>query len=591
MEFIIMLLSNSLIMSVIMLLLFILTLFARKNTSAKARYMMWIILLLGLVIPFRPILGSGLVRLTGPKNDEIQFVSEETVEFEEEKAVIEEKVKEEVTLINNPDKGYGRSFSWYKFLILTVISIWAGGAIFVFSKKMLGYRRFRKLIKRWAVPISEASLLESFHKIKERMGLSDKNIALIRCSFVGSPMLTGLIKPVIILPDKEMSKEEAELILEHELTHYIHKDLLINLLSIAVLSIHWFNPVIHLCFPSLYGDGESYCDETVLKGKDIKYRRFYGETIIAMIETGKTKPIALSTCFYTKKLNLKRRLFNIMETNKKMKAVSAIAISMVMSLTLLSGSVFVFANAGKKVIGVENAKIIALNDAKVKASEVSFVKEKLDKDDGKKVYDIEFYVGNKEYDYEIDALTGEILEKDMDIENYTIPKKPDKKKQGKFIGMKNAKNIALNDAKLKASEVTFVKAKLDKEDGKKVYDIEFYAGNKEYDYEIDAVTGKILEKDMDIENYSIPSSKQEKSGDIGKNEAKNIAVKHAGINKSNVNFGKVKTDYENGKKVYEIEFYSKDKEYSYEIDAKTGKVLNYEIENIETDTDDDRDDD
>lgn len=66
--------------------------------------------------------------------------------------------------------------------------------------------------------------------------------------------------------------------------------------------------------------------------------------------------------------------------------------------------------AARGFIGVDRAKSIALGHAGVSASSVSFSKAKLDDDDGRGVYEIEFYVGNTEYDYEIDAHSGSILE-------------------------------------------------------------------------------------------------------------------------------------------------------------------------------------
>lgn len=67
-----------------------------------------------------------------------------------------------------------------------------------------------------------------------------------------------------------------------------------------------------------------------------------------------------------------------------------------------------------------------------------------------------------------------------------------------YIGVEKAKSIALKDAGI--SNATFVKAKLDTEDGVKVYDVEFYKNNVEYSYEIDAKTGKIVEKDVEMED-------------------------------------------------------------------------------------------
>ena len=75
----------------------------------------------------------------------------------------------------------------------------------------------------------------------------------------------------------------------------------------------------------------------------------------------------------------------------------------------------------------------------------------------------------------------------------------------KNISIEDAKQIALAHAKIAQSGVTFIKAKLDTEDGRQVYDIEFYSGNTEYDYEIDAISGEIVSSDMDIENYTIPA--------------------------------------------------------------------------------------
>ena len=195
-----------------------------------------------------------------------------------------------------------------------------------------------------------------------------------------------------------------------------------------------------------------------------------------------------------------------MKNNETMKKISTLSILGILGATVLSGSLMTFA-ANSSYIGIEKAKAIALKDAKV--IDVTFVKVKLDTEDGVKVYDVEFYKGNVEYDYEIDAITGKIREKDLDIENYTIPQKKNKNKNSNNtsdIGVEKAKEIALRDAGV--SGVTFVKAKLDyDDDGVRVYDVEFYKDNVEYDYEIDAATGQIREKDLDIENYTIPQKK------------------------------------------------------------------------------------
>lgn len=151
-------------------------------------------------------------------------------------------------------------------------------------------------------------------------------------------------------------------------------------------------------------------------------------------------------------------------------------------------------------IGIEKAKEIAMSHAGVSAGSVSFVKAKLDTEDGVKVYDIEFYSGNVEYDYEINAATGAIVSFDQDIENYEIPTQPAAPTQAasSVISVDKAKQIALSHAGV--SGASFKKVKLDKDDGVRVYEIEFKVGNVEYEYDIDASSGAIISSSSEIDD-------------------------------------------------------------------------------------------
>lgn len=151
---------------------------------------------------------------------------------------------------------------------------------------------------------------------------------------------------------------------------------------------------------------------------------------------------------------------------------------------------------------------------------------------------------------------------------------------GSYIGVEKAKAAALSHAGLTESQVTFIKATLDYDDGRWQYDVEFYtAGHQEYDYEIDAFTGKTLKFDYDVENWAAPQ--QNTSADkIGIDKAKSIAVSHAGLDGSQVTFIKAKLDYDDGRWEYEIEFISGAWEYEYEVDAYSGAVLACERESI-----------
>ena len=129
--------------------------------------------------------------------------------------------------------------------------------------------------------------------------------------------------------------------------------------------------------------------------------------------------------------------------------------------------------------------------------------------------------------------------------------KSNKANKAKKISADKAKKIALGDARLAEKDVTFVKVELEFENNRLVYDVEFYSGNVEYDYDIDAVSGAIVSSDRDIENYSIPVQQTTvaPAADIGVEKAKEIALAHAGLSGDKVSFVKAKLDYEDGVKV------------------------------------------
>ena len=141
----------------------------------------------------------------------------------------------------------------------------------------------------------------------------------------------------------------------------------------------------------------------------------------------------------------------------------------------------------RPILTVEEAKAKALENAGLTASQVTFTEAKLERDDGREIHDIEFYTADyKEYDYEIDAKTGAVLEMDYDAESFTPPA------SSGTITMEKAKEIAL--AKVPgAKEENIVKLELDRNDGRPVYEIEIIYNAMEYEMEISAADGTILE--------------------------------------------------------------------------------------------------
>ena len=196
----------------------------------------------------------------------------------------------------------------------------------------------------------------------------------------------------------------------------------------------------------------------------------------------------------------------------------------------------VYSAGTKKQISVDEAKQIALAHANLAQKDVTFVKTKLDNEDNRIVYKIEFVISNIEYDYEIDAVSGEIISSDSDVEddnkkiqtetsqqqNSADHSNKDKAKGSQEhstaqtqavtqaptaaptqqapskISMERAKQIAVSHAGV--SGASFTKVELDTDDGIAVYDIEFKVGNTEYDYEINAASGAIISSSLEIDD-------------------------------------------------------------------------------------------
>lgn len=138
-------------------------------------------------------------------------------------------------------------------------------------------------------------------------------------------------------------------------------------------------------------------------------------------------------------------------------------------------------------IGAQKAREIAVQSAGVDASKVTVHRVFSDYEDGVPVYEVEFYTSDMEYSYEIKASDGKVLQAERDR-----PEVQEQKAGKSFIGSDEAKKIAQNHAGV-SGDVHYHTLKLEKEDGQNVYEIEFYQNGGEYEYEILASDGTILD--------------------------------------------------------------------------------------------------
>lgn len=224
----------------------------------------------------------------------------------------------------------------------------------------------------------------------------------------------------------------------------------------------------------------------------------------------------------------------------------------------------------------------------------------------KGIYEVELVVSGWEYEYVVDAFTGEVLRGQKDVLSLgtdPAPTAPDPTPQtpstqkptettpstaNQDVGEAAAKKAALDNAGLSESDVTNWKIERDWDDGQLEYEIEFWCGNTEYDYTIHGHTGAVLKCGIDHHeeynsgHHSDPhhsgtgTSGTAASADIGREGAKSAALTHAGVSESQTTGMKVERDWDDGRLEYEVEFYAGRTEYEYTIDGVTGAVLEYE---------------
>lgn len=204
---------------------------------------------------------------------------------------------------------------------------------------------------------------------------------------------------------------------------------------------------------------------------------------------------------------------------KRFKKEPIFSIVLLFCLLVLMGTVTVFAAdtvVKSGLISEELAKKFAFLDAGVQESEVRHVEAELEREGFQYSYEVEFQTDEAEYSYAIRAMDGRVLDKNKRIISNmrSMTSSTEKKAEDKpYISVDEAKKIALMHAGADALDVSFSKAKLEKSDGRACYEIEFYTNNYEFEYEIGAYDGEILESSKEAQEQEGLNQETEDSRD------------------------------------------------------------------------------
>ena len=251
------------------------------------------------------------------------------------------------------------------------------------------------------------------------------------------------------------------------------------------------------------------------------------------------------------------------------------------------------------------AASIAMEHAGVKEDDALSLRVSQEEEDGVAVYDVEFATADRRYHCDVVRSSGEVLNYAYNAvtsgddqaddgaaaqtsgaqENSASAAQTDDASAADAqqstassgaIDEAQARSIALEHAGVAESDAKFYRVERDSDDGRAVYEVEFYSGNTEYDYEISAETGEILSYDSDIEGWAAQSASSASGSAVTLEQARELVLERVpGAAASDV---QIEQERDDGRDIYEGEVYYDRTEYEFEIDASTGSFIKWSVD-------------
>lgn len=229
------------------------------------------------------------------------------------------------------------------------------------------------------------------------------------------------------------------------------------------------------------------------------------------------------------------------------------------------------------------AASIAMEHAGVKEDDALSLRVSQEEEDGVAVYDVEFATADRRYHCDVVRSSGEVLNfsynavtsGDDQADDASASSAQQSTASSGAIDEAQARSIALEHAGVAESDAKFYRVERDSDDGRAVYEVEFYSGNTEYDYEISAETGEILSYDSDIEGWAAQSGNAEGSAVTLEQARALVAERIPGVSADSV---QIEQERDDGRDIYEGEVYYDRTEYEFEIDASTGSFIKWSVD-------------
>ena len=281
-------LTGCLVKSIALVPLFMLFLalkkYLRNRIKASSRCAMWLILISSLIIP------AGCFKIKVPdemvRKSPVSYMIDST-DFDYNEADADYVVSDVSVFRKTTDMRY------------VVLSVWAGGVLLYSLFNGYTIIRFRH----------ECGHLRE----KEYHG-----VVYYVSENVNSPMLLGILRKKIIVPDKLYDDKELIYVLRHEESHARHGDVFKKVFALCVNVIFWYNPCVWFMRRELSRDIEFACDERLTDNLNISERIAYSEALVHMVEKRHESSVV---SFFSQKNSLKDRIRTIVDKPKLRRGV------------------------------------------------------------------------------------------------------------------------------------------------------------------------------------------------------------------------------------------------------------------------------
>ncbi|MDR1664394.1 MAG: extracellular solute-binding protein [Clostridiales bacterium] len=349
-DFIFRLLENSLLLSAAILLLTAAGKFLHGKTSPGLRYFAWLLVAAGLLIPYRPTLYTVPVDTAdAPRavREVAEMVDFTRLWFEtgmnaqagpQSATAAELLIKTSEANALAPTRGTDRVSALKTY---GIFALWAAGVFIGLLICITRHFRFLRMIKTYSRPEVSLRALSMTEEIRRRIKLK-RRVRLWVCPMIPTPVMFGLLKPVIVFPDVEIENDTRYMMILHEALHIKRGDLFAKLFVMAAATAHWFNPFTYLMSRMLTEESERACDREVIEYAGHKKRREYGNILLFTAKQSGLMKNGLAFALTGGGKRLKKRIQKILETAKPRKSIVFSLTALLMAGVILSGGVVAF---------------------------------------------------------------------------------------------------------------------------------------------------------------------------------------------------------------------------------------------------------